>query len=202
MFRILISWLVVMVTATVAAAQSEYLIRPGDTLSVSVLEDASVNGSGLVLPDGSINLPMAGVVIAGGRSVAQAGAAVSTALAPNFVTPPSVTVAVTGLAERAPARAAATARTIDVFALGEFNSPGKFAVAQGTTLLQFLAESGGMSRFAATKRIQLRRYNPATATENIYGFDYERVLSGGQGIGASRLIQGDVIVIPERGLFE
>lgn len=202
MFRILISLIAALVVATTATAQSEYLIRPGDRLSVSVLEDPSVNGSVLVLPDGSINLPVAGRVLAGGKSVSQTGAAIETALAPSFVTPPSVTVSVTSLAERAPAGVAATARTIDVFALGEFNSPGKFSVKQGTTLLQFLAESGGMSRFAATKRIQLRRYNAATGTEDVYAFNYEGVLSGGQNIGARRLAQGDVIVIPERGLFE
>jgi len=161
-FRILISLTAALVVATAATAQSDYLIRPGDTLSVSVLEDPSVNGPVLVLPDRSINLPVAGRVHAGGQSISQTGAATEVALAPSFVTPPSVTVSVTSLAERAPARVAATAQTINVSALGEFNSPGKFSVRQGTTLLQFLAEAGSMSRFAATKRIQLRRYNAAT----------------------------------------
>ncbi|MFQ1701351.1 polysaccharide biosynthesis/export family protein [Loktanella agnita] len=201
MFRILIGVLLLCAGATSAIAQGEYRIRPGDTLSVRVLEDQTVNGSVLVLPDGSVNLPIAGSVQAGGRSVSAVETAIAAALQPNFVSVPSVTVAVTGLAERS-APVARRPATIDVFALGEFKSPGKLSVSGGTTLLQFLAESGGMTRFAATKRIQLRRTDGRTGQETVYPFNYDNALAGGESMGNTRLLSGDVIVIPERALFE
>lgn len=201
MLRLLIAVLLTIASTTTLAAQSEYKIRPGDTLAVTVLEDQTLNGQVLVLPDGSINLPVAGNVQAGGRSVAQIESAITQSLTPNFVASPSVTVAVTGLAERAVSQPRAAA-TIDVFAIGEFNTAGKITISPGTTLLQFLAQSGGMTRFAATKRIQLRRYDSLAGNEKVYGFNYDDVLAGARNIGSTQLQDGDVVVIPERRLFE
>ena len=49
----------------------------------------------------------------------------------------------------------------------------------GTTLLQAIALAGGLDRFAATKRIQLRRTDPATGQERLYLFNYNAVERGG-----------------------
>lgn len=45
--------------------------------------------------------------------------------------------------------------------LGAANAPGKVDVKPGATLLQALAQAGGVSPFAAKKRIQLRRVDKA-----------------------------------------
>ena len=57
--------------ATMAAAQAGYQIRPGDVLSVEVLQDPSLNREVLVLPDGSISFPFAGNLPASGRTTGQ-----------------------------------------------------------------------------------------------------------------------------------
>jgi polysaccharide export outer membrane protein len=100
-----------------------------------------------------------------------------------------------------PAEELTEADTIDVYALGEFNNPGKFEIEPGTSLLQFLAASGGLTRFAAVKRIQLRRRGPGGA-EQVYRFNYRAVEQGGRITGQLILRPGDVIVAPERRLFE
>ena len=69
MIRFLTALLLMVGLAGVATAQSNYRIQPGDTLQIEVLEDANLNRSVLVLPDGSISFPLAGTVKAGGRSV-------------------------------------------------------------------------------------------------------------------------------------
>ena len=61
--RILFVGLIIsLVSATGAFAQQGYQIRPGDVLSVEVLQDPSLNREVLVLPDGSISFPFAGKV--------------------------------------------------------------------------------------------------------------------------------------------
>ena len=88
-----------------------------------------------------------------------------------------------------------------IYAMGEFNKPGKMPLTPGTTLLQFLAESGGLTKFAATKRIQLHRVDSKTGKETVYTFNYKAVQRGSTA-PVITLRGGDVIVVPERRLFE
>lgn len=184
----------------ISAAAQDYRIRAGDTLQIEVLEDATLNRSAIVLPDGQISLPVAGTVRVAGRSIADVQAELATRLAPGFASPPTVFVTLSALAER-PAGGTATARTIGIYVLGAANSPGKVEVTPGTTLLQALAQAGGVSPFAAKKRIQLRRVDKA-GNEQIYKLDLDAIERGVSAGGTTRLVAGDVIVIPQRKLFE
>lgn len=178
-------------------AQSGYIIRPGDTLQIEVLEDSSLNRTVLVLPDGTINFPMAGTVRARGRSPDQLRRSLSTALAPSFASPPNIYVSVAALSEEE------DDDTIDVFAVGEFEEPGRLEVKPGITILQFIAEAGGLSRFAADKRIELLRTDPQTGRVTTYRFNYRTPAGSQTGInGGTRLADGDVIRVPQRKLFE
>jgi polysaccharide export outer membrane protein len=202
MFRLLSGFVLVLLgLAGAVQAQSSYAIRPGDVLQVQVLEDPGLNRSVIVLPDGAIAFPLVGTLMVGGGTIDQARAALTAGLAPNFAAPPSVFVGVEALAPRAAAIGGAP-RTLDVFLLGEASSPGKKAIAPGTTLLQFLAETGGFTKFAATRRIQLRRVNAKTGVEQVVTFNYEAVQAGRAVPQQIVLAPGDVIVVPERRLFE
>lgn len=185
-------------------AQDTYGIQPGDTLQVEVLEDPDLNRNVLVLPDGTISFPLAGTVRAGGRSVAAVADALSEEMAENFAVAPTVTVSVAALAPaKAPRqRIEEEPDLMNVYIVGEVNDPGRKEVLTGTTLIQFIAEAGGLSRFAAEKRIQLRRVDPASGAETVYAFNY-RNMGGSDSIsGTTVLAPGDVIVVPERRLFE
>ena len=63
--------------------------------------------------------------------------------------------------------------------VGQVGDPGLVEVEAGTTLLQAIALAGGLDRFAATKRIQLRRTDPSTGQERLYLFNYNAVERGG-----------------------
>ena len=173
----------------------DYRLRPGDTVQVEVLEDTTLNRSAMVLPDGQISLPLTGSVRAAGRTLAQIQADLAARLAPNFAEPPTVFVTLATLAERV----AAPARTIDIFILGAANTPGRVEVAPGTTVLQAIAAAGGLSPFAATKRLQLRRIDKS-GSEKIYRIDFDAIERGAS--NTTRLVDGDVIVVPQRRLFE
>lgn len=179
-----------------AQAQDGYRIRPGDVLRLEVLEDPSLNRSSLVAPDGRIAVPMAGGIRASGRTIEDIQADLTARLAPNFATTPTVFLSVERLAEVMPGGPAAGAPTITVYVVGEAERPGKLLVAPGTTVLQIFAEMGGFSKFAATRRIQLRR------GESTYPLNYDAIEAGTSQAGLSMLADGDVIVVPQRKLFE
>ncbi len=195
-------------TATASMAQDGYRIRPGDTLAIEVLEDNTLNRSVLVLPDGSISFPFAGTLIAGGRTVQQVAVSLTRQLASNFANEPTVFVNVRALRPDPiiPPNSGIPApiedETISIYFLGEVNSSGPKVVEPGTTFLQSLAQSGGFTQFAATKRIQLRRTDPTTGQSTVITVNY-RALSRGANLNRNIVLQeGDVILVPERRLFE
>lgn len=210
MFRTLLGLLLAVLLVPAASAQG-YRVQPGDVLQMEVLEDPSLNRSLLVLPDGTVSLPLVGSVRANGKSVEALRSAISGALAPNFASASTVYLSVgqlnpvTSAVNNAAAQAAAANYqpygTVSIYAMGQFNTQGRLDIRSGTTLLQFLAESGGLTPFAATKRIQLRRADKKTGTETVYNYNYKAVQAGAKA-PAIVLRDGDVIVVPERKLFE
>lgn len=203
MQKFLLGFIALVMFSSVAAAQDTYKIRPGDVLRIEVLEDQSLNRDALVLPDGNVTVPLLGAVRAGGNSLASVQGNISAGLAPNFATAPNVFVTIRSLAApKARTGGKAAPATIEVFVMGEVAKPGKAAIAPGTSILQFLAQSGGFTKFAATKRIQVRRNNPTTGQDQIFGFNYKAIEQGSASVSSIILQEGDVIVVPERRLFE
>lgn len=199
MARFLLGALSLLFFSSFAVAQDSYKIRPGDVLRIEVLEDSSLNRDALVLPDGTISVPLVGSVRAVGQSVGTVQSRITTGLAPNFATAPNVFVTVSTLSE-APARGGHA--HVNVFVMGEIANPGRIRIDRGTSLLQFLAQSGGFTTFAATKRIQVRRTNKKTGQTSVFGFNYHAIERGSAAVSSIILQSGDVIVVPERRLFE
>jgi polysaccharide export outer membrane protein len=187
-----------------AAQDGAYRIQPGDVLRLEVLEDESLNRELLVLPDGRVSVPLAGAVQASGRSVSQVQRAITSALAGSFALEPTVYVGVSRLAVREPALPPEKEEPLrfTVYVLGEVKSPGRVEIEPGTTVLQFFAQMGGFSNFAATRRIQLRRTDPLTHVERIYPLNWRAIEAGQSRNGLTLLADGDVIVVPQRRLFE
>jgi polysaccharide export outer membrane protein len=186
--------LAVFVTATETVAQDGYQIRPGDVLRVEVLEDPGLNRSAIVLPDGRISFPLAGGVPAAGRTLEQLQSDLATRIAGNFAATPSIFISLETIAP--PRTGTGTAARIEVFVMGEAATPGKLELKRGTTLLQAFAQMGGFSPFAATKRVQLRRGGQITT------LSYDAIERGTSTAGSTVLQDGDVIVVPQRKLFE
>jgi len=194
MRRTLLAVLAVLLAAPMAIAQSAgYRIQPGDQLAITVLEDDTLNRQLLVLPDGTISVPLAGTIRAGGRSVESVEGVIADQLASNFAVRPSVFVSVVSIDE--------TYGTFPIFVMGQVATPGAVEVEPGTTMLQAIALAGGLDRFAATKRIQLRR-SDSTGQERLYLFNFKAVERGAAIQSMITLREGDVILVPERRLFE
>ncbi|TDT73648.1 polysaccharide export outer membrane protein [Litoreibacter halocynthiae] len=186
-------------------AAKSYVLQSGDTLRIEVIEDSSLNRNALVLPDGTIAFPMIGQVAAAGLTLSQVREALTSGLAPNFAQRPSLHVAVASIARKETSARAISApkasdNLITVFGMGELGRPGKLQLQQGSSLLQFLAQAGGTTPYAATKRVQVRRVASADGITKTYRVNVKKLMQGG---GASFLLApGDVVIVPERKLFE
>lgn len=181
-------------------APPPYRLQPGDTILVSVLEDPELDREVLILPDGRISLPVAGSMVAAGRTPVELQSVIRGRLRSNFVKPPSVTVAVSELAPESEDAADLN----EVFVLGEVASPGRYEydAEKPISVMKALSLAGGLGPFAARARIQVREAEDQT--ERMRLFDYDEVEDGL--INTVRdldpLQDGAVIVVPERGLFE
>ena len=174
-----------------------YAIRPGDTLKIEVLEDATLNRAVLVDPKGSIALPDVGSIKVTGQSVDAIAAAITAKLTGNFATTPHVYVALQQVSAPVAGGGAGTYGMVDVYVLGEANKLGLISVKSGTTALQAFAQMGGFTKFAATRRIQIRH-----ADASITSLNYDAIEAGSSTAGAMSLKAGDVIIVPQRHLFE
>lgn len=204
MKTLILAALALVVTVSGAIAQDGYRIRAGDTLSIEVLEDSSLNRRVLVTPDGRFSFPFAGSLDAANFTTDQVAQRLSGAIASNFASTPNVFVSVATLRDppRATGGGTAVAPTITVYFMGEVGDPGERAVAPGTTFLQGLSQSGGLTNFAADRRIQLRRTDPTTLVETVVTINYRALQRGARLSQNVVLAEGDVILVPERGLFE
>jgi polysaccharide export outer membrane protein len=180
-----------------AAQEGGYRIRPGDVLKIEILQDPGLNRSVLVSPDGRFTFPLAGGLAAAGRTLEQVQAELATRIAANFATTPTVYVSLERVAEpRATGGGTPAKTTVEIYVMGEGAKPGRLDVERGSTLLQAFAQMGGFTKFAATKRIQLRR------GARTFVIDYTAIERGTSTAGDTVLQKGDVILVPQRRLFE
>jgi polysaccharide export outer membrane protein len=115
-----------------AAAQSpDYQIHGGDQLHVIVFGETDLTRDVTVLPDGTINYPLAGEINVHGLSPDQAADAIATSLK-KYLRQPHVSVVVVqqGL--------------LDVLVLGNVVKPGKYELPPTSRLTDAIASAGGL----------------------------------------------------------
>jgi polysaccharide export outer membrane protein len=186
-----------------ALAQDPYRLQAGDVVEITVIEDPNLNRRVLVGPDGRISLPLAGSVVAAGRTLAEVQSSVQSGLAGNFVRPPTVSASLVALGPPPlPELDEEELELFSVYVLGEVNRPGRYDYEsdEPISVLQALALAGGPGVFADRDAIQVR--NLEDGAEKIRIFDYDAVEKGLGATLATALSDGAVIVVPERGLFD
>jgi polysaccharide biosynthesis/export protein len=192
--RILMFLLCLCVTASVAQAQS---LKNGDSLSITVMQDPKLDRTVIVDPLGQIAFPLAGHIRARGLTPQALENVLKEKLRSNYKDENlDITVALANVVKDIPEDDLKP----KVFITGEIVKPGSYVVRQKTTLMQAIALAGGLSPYAAKRRIQVRRRGGPG--EDIFMFDYRAYESGQDLEGNITLRAGDVIMVPERGLFE
>jgi polysaccharide export outer membrane protein len=198
--RIVLMLLVGLLLALASTAYADsYRLKPGDVLDVSVWQDPKLNRQIVVAPDGLVAFPLAGRFRAGGLTTAAVESALRSKLQKQFSTELDVTVSYVQSEKREMKDAAVEEWTI--YVTGEVNKPGSFVVSkEAPTVLQAIALSGGLGPFAAARHITVRR--TVNGEEIVFPFDYKRYSKGYDTKGNITLENGDVVVVPERGVFE
>ena len=187
------------------AMAAPYLVRPGDVLDVMVFQDQKLNRQIAVAPDGRISFPLAGHFKAGGRTLEAIEGELKSRLAKQFTDDIDITVSLLSSKEKPvfpPLPEPPSPPPIDpsVYVTGEVAKPGQYFFKTRTNVLQALALAGGLGPFAAERRIKVRRLEHGQ--ETLYEFDYRAFSSGRDLSGNMFLRSGDVVIVPERGLFE
>jgi polysaccharide biosynthesis/export protein len=198
--RLLLALLVGLLLAMTSTAHADsYRLRPGDVLDVSVWQDPKLNRQIVVAPDGYVAFPLAGRFRAGGMTTEAVQTQLQGRLQKQFTTDLDVTVSYVQ-SEKRELKDAKDAE-FTVYVTGEVAKPGAFVVPKRPpTVLQAIALSGGLGPFAAAKRIHVVR--KIRGEEVVFPFNYRLYEKGHNLEGNIILRNGDVVVVPERGLFE
>lgn len=162
-----------------ASASNEYTLATGDTINVRVFEQPDFSGPCRIRPDGRISLPIAGEILAAGRHPAQLRDEIEARLKAVIVNP-RVSVSIE---QPAP---------ITVSMLGEVGTKGNLSFEPPVTMLQALAQAGGLTDFADKSAIFVIRSTP---TFQRIRFTYEGLERNEDGAAAFQLRKGDVIVV-------
>ena len=161
----------------------EYQIGPSDVLSVDIWNHEELNRTVTVRPDGMISYPLVGEVLVVGLTPAQLQDVMETALSEYInILPGEVSVLVDEV------------HSYKVSVLGRVNEPGRFEFQNQVTVLDALAQAGGLTDFASTSNILILRPGPE-GVRRIY-FDYEEVLQSEREDGRLFIFPGDVILVP------
>jgi len=171
-------------TTTTSAPNSKanYVIGPGDMLSINVWNEPEVTGKVPVRPDGIITVPLIGDIQASG-STPDALQLVITKKLTEYVKQPSVTVVVEEM----------NSRQFNV--LGQVQHPGSFMLSKPTRVLDALALAGGFSEFAKRNKIYVLRRDPSGASVRL-PFNYKKVTDGRDDQDNVELQAGDTVIVP------
>jgi polysaccharide export outer membrane protein len=178
------------VPAPAAAAQANgegvplpegYVIGAQDVLGVIFWREQDMSTDVAVRPDGMITLPLINEVRAAGLTPDQLRATL-TDRAAKFIQEPNVSIVVKAINSR------------KVSVAGNVGKPGEYPLLSRMTVLQLIAQAGGLQEFAKEKDILVVR------TENgkqvSYKFNYKDVSRGKNLQQNIELKPGDVVIVP------
>lgn len=170
---------------------SRYRFKSGDQLEVLVWQEEGLQRQVLVAPDGTISFPLVGHIFVRGRTASEVEYTLTGKLR-EYITDPVVTVSYQGSKE-------INEYDADIYVTGQVRQPGLHRVDRPTNVLQAISHAGGLTEFAAKRRIKVIR--KIKKREVAIAFDYADVTTGRDMSTNIRLKSGDVVVVPERGLF-
>ena len=167
-------------------ASSEYVIGPGDRLSVFVWRNPELSTEVPVRPDGRISIPLVEDIVAIGKTPSTLARAIEKRLA-EYVSSPIVTVST---------KEVVGPFTRQIRVIGEAVQPRALAYRANMTLLDVMIEVGGLTKFASGDRATLVRL--VGDTQETYSLHIDSLIRDGDIQSNVALIPGDIIIIPQR----
>lgn len=162
-------------------SNDKYLLNAGDQLNISVWNEDAMQRDVTVLPDGMISFPLAGELLAKGKTVTELQHAITNKLA-EYLANPVVTVSVSAVSGNR------------IHIMGKVSSPGPIIMSQNLDVMQALSLAGGLSPYAQEDDIIVVRR--VDEKQIVIPIDYT-VLKQGKRLNENIFLKsGDLIIIP------
>ena len=159
-------------------ADDEYVIAPGDTVSVRVFNQENMSTRARVRSDGKVALPFLGDVELRGKTPAAASRELGVRFK-EFVVSPMVTVSVD------------ETQPTSVSVLGEVAHPGNYTLDASSGVIQALAAAGGFTDYAGKDSIYVVRRGSGPRVR----FTFSSLVHGEGRAATFRLHAGDVVIV-------
>jgi polysaccharide biosynthesis/export protein len=159
-----------------------YVIGDDDMLAINVWKEPDLSRSVPVRSDGKISMPLAGEVIAAGRTPMQLEEEITEKLK-SFMTDPEVTVIVQQI----------NSQKYNI--LGQVAKPGAYSLTETATVVDAIAAAGGFKDFAKKKGIYILRQN-AGGGETRISFNYQDFIKGKNINQNITLKPHDTVIVP------
>jgi polysaccharide export outer membrane protein len=164
-----------------AEQPSIYQLHQGDTVLISVWREDTLKRQVVVLPDGSVTLPLIGRVEVAGLSASEAEQRITTRLK-EYLPDPIVSVAIVGIdGNRA-------------YVTGKVLRPGPVVISGPITVLQAISLVGGLDKFADQYGIKVIRAN--SGSQQILPVNYKDIITGKDMSTNVQLEAGDTLMVP------
>jgi protein involved in polysaccharide export with SLBB domain len=144
------------------ATPSDYQIGPDDEILIDIYGHSEASYQLKVTPDGTINIPLAGVVTVSGASMEQASSRIRAKLSNIYSGIRNGTTSVN--------ISLGNIRSIKVVLTGEIVQPGTYTLPSVATVFNALYASGGPTENGSFRQIQVIRAGETIATLDIYDF--------------------------------
>lgn len=159
----------------------EYRVGPADVLQISVWKNEALSRTVPVRPDGMISFPLVNEIKAAGMTPMQLRDIIKKRLM-EYMPKPEVSVIVMEM------------HSFIVSVLGEVKKPGRYQFTSQVTVLDVLAQSGGITEFASTSNLYVLRTQGSTRTK--IPFNYSKVITSPVENDNFFIQPGDIIVVP------
>jgi len=168
-------------TAAGVSLPSGYVIGPEDQLSIVYWREKDLSADVVVRPDGLISLPLLNDVNASGLTPEQLRVSITQG-ASKFVEEPTVSVVVKAINSR------------KVFITGQVAKPGPFPLGGPMTVLQLIAQAGGVAEYANKSEIVVIRNE--NGKQSTFSFNYDQVIKRKNLSQNIELKPGDTVIVP------
>jgi polysaccharide export outer membrane protein len=172
-------------TLTTDVDNYQYLIGPGDQLSIFVWRNPEISGSFIVRPDGKVTTSLVEDIAVSGKTPSMLARHIEQELS-KYINNPRVTVSVNSFSGPL---------SEQVRVIGEATNPAAINYTQHMTLLDLMIAVGGLTEFAdGDNAVLIRRIN---GQQKSFALNLERLVKDGDINKNIDMLPGDIVIIPE-----
>ncbi|WP_249681028.1 XrtA/PEP-CTERM system exopolysaccharide export protein [Roseococcus pinisoli] len=176
------------VSAEAGQQAPNYLLGPGDTLTVFVYRSPELSAADLpIRPDGRISLPLIPDIQAAGRTPTDLARDIEGKLR-QYVREPNVTIMVRTFIGPADQQ---------IRVIGEASQPMGLPYREGMTVMDVMIGARGLTRYAAGNRAEIIRRDVSTGQREVIRVRLNDLLRGGDISQDLAMRPGDTLVIPQ-----